>query len=176
MNEIQLLTDIWKFSQERNCDATIREFRPVLLENYRFNRYIQDSLSGDADEPLEKLRSEIIQIFKIPLYKFTSPSRKTDLVYPRHIFSKVALELRLASCTRIGYFVRRDHTTVLDARMVANNMILTGYPKFIKYWHKFLDEANPYYTSFYTVLVKVEVQRKLVEKYSNTTPYGIAWQ
>ena len=71
---------------------------------------------------------DLDSILKFVSFKFNvssedikSKSRKMEFVHPRQIFCYMARKLTDKSYTDIGYFINRDHATVMHAIKECNN-------------------------------------------------------
>lgn len=72
---------------------------------------------------LEKLYMKIEKETGYTKEQIQGKSRKRELVYVRHIFTKVLRDKTLLSLAQIGKEINRDHTTVLAGIAVINSRI-----------------------------------------------------
>jgi len=82
-------------------------------------------IKNDIQVDLEILLDCVCEVFGVTIAQLASKSRVADFVYPRHIFSYIAVNEGLGTLKNIASFVGdRDHTTIMHSHKVAAPSIL----------------------------------------------------
>lgn len=79
----------------------------------------------------KNIKETIISYYKIDENKFTSKSRKGDLVNARQIFSYLCRHLTALHDADIASYIKRDRTTVIHSVQTINDYIKVKYPEHI---------------------------------------------
>lgn len=177
MDELQLISDIWDFSQYYNRFKTIDEFKQKFHQ-YTLSRPTRDPIVlGDPKTILTDLKRTVIDVFGLRIRHFEGQCRDIIYVFPRHIFHKIAVDIKVASLTTIAkYTGGRDHTTVISSHRRATTLIDIKDELFIEYWHKFLKNGDKKFTKLYARKVQVRVYKpKEPTKYQTNSAYGISY-
>jgi hypothetical protein len=96
---------------------------------------------------LPQLLDDVCNSLELSIENVISSSRKFKFKTARFIFSYIAFYFTNYSLKEIGKSIgNRDHSTVLVARDVAENLILNKDAKFYPFWEKYLLNSQYYKT------------------------------
>lgn len=163
-NIIQLIADLWETAQVHNKPQTIK-----LYKN-QFNRLVARDeqlrsrlLNGTPEDNLIRLSEDVRLVFNLSDEEFKYSGRYQQIVFPRHIYHKVAHDNQISTLKHIGKFSGlKDHTSVRASHIRANKLIIANDPTFMQYFNKYLSEGDSRYTNHYQPCVEHEDSIKMV--------------
>lgn len=152
--QTRFLNDLWDVAQSATKKETAELFRPRLNEIIREptsnGEYI---LRGFPDDTLKRLVDDILRVYQITHNQFTDKCRFVQIVFIRHVYHKVAYDHRISSLKNIGHYSGvKDHTTVRSSWLRATNLYSVRDPTFMRYFGKYLEEGDKFFTQWYSQL------------------------
>lgn len=72
--------------------------------------------------PHEETIDKVLDFYKVTMPKLKSPSRKREIVLPRHVAMCALYVLHRWSFKRVGDLFNRDHTTVIHAVQAVKDL------------------------------------------------------
>lgn len=156
MNEIQLIADLWEYSQRANKPLTIKKFKCKFRDLIRHkikNHYQLTSetkvITGKPPEILRMLIDDMAGVLCYDAADVIRKNRRIDISYFRHLFVKISVDHSISTLSGIGEFMHRDHTTILHSYRTAVNLLESKDPIMHAMWVKYITNGDKIFTRIY---------------------------
>lgn len=83
---------------------------------YEINYVYDAKYSSLSENTVERIKQVVETIMRVPYEEYIKPTRKSKMVFCRHLFSYLMTKYTNLSTSEIGAYLKKSHATVLHSR------------------------------------------------------------